>query len=117
MNKKVNFSPKTYIHNILYEKVELQRGNKRTSITQEAFYILEFSEYENILEKNYNVNQLKQICRYYKQKVSGNKSELINRVYNFLKFSYYITIIQKNIRSWQRRTYFKLNGLKNKKKV
>ena len=111
----MNFSPKTYIQNILYEKVELQRGKKRTSITQEAFCILEFSEYENILEKNYNVNQLKQICRYYKQKVSGNKSELIKRVYNFLKFSYYITIIQKNVRRWQRRTYFKLNGLKNKK--
>ena len=117
MNKKNNFSPKTYIQNVLYEKVESRpHSKKRKTITQEVFYILEYSEYENILTNNYNVNQLKQICRYYKEKISGNKRELINRVYNFLKFSYYATIIQKNIRGLQRRMYLNLNGFKNNKK-
>ena len=62
------------------------------------------------------MRQLKEMCRYYKQKVSGNKTELINRMYNFLKYSYYITTVQKNVKGWMRRNYFKLNNIKNRKK-
>jgi len=114
-NSKIRFSPKTYFRTVLYKKVETHRGKKRKTITQEDFSVLEFSEHERLLKVNYNVNQLKQMCRHHKQKVSGNKTELIYRMYNFLKFSYYATAIQKNVRGWQRRYYFKLNGLKNKK--
>jgi hypothetical protein len=110
------FSPKTYIQTVLYDKVEVKRGKKRKTVSQEDFSILEFSEYENLLCINYNVRQLKEMCRYYKQKVSGNKTELINRMYNFLKYSYYITTVQKNVRGWMRRNYFKLNNIKNRKK-
>ena len=108
------FSPKTYIQTVLYDKVEVKRGKKRKTVSQEEFSILEFSEFEKLLGTNYNVRQLKKMCRHYKQKVSGNKSELINRMYNFLKYSYYITMVQKCIRGWMRRNYFKLNNIKLK---
>jgi len=114
-NKKERFSPKTYFRTVLYDKVESHRGKKRKSMTQECFNILEFAEHDQLLKVNYNVNQLKQMCRHYKQKVSGNKTELIYRMYNFLKYSYFATTIQKNIRGWQRRKYFILNGIKNRK--
>ena len=113
--KNERFSPKTYIQTVLYDKVEPQRGKKRKTISQEEFCVLEFSEFNRILEINHNVAQLKKMCRYYKQKVSGNKPQLIHRMYNFLKYSYYITITQKNIRGWLRRKYFQLNGIKDKK--
>ena len=116
MNKKERFSPKTYIENVLYDKVELKRGRKRKTVSQEKFTILGFAEFENLLQINYNVAQLKQMCRHYKQKVSGNKPQLINRMYNFLKFSNYAAIAQKHIRGWLRRKYFKLNGIQYRTK-
>jgi len=114
-SSNTKFSPKTYIQTILYDKVEVKRGKKRKTVSQEEFNILEFSEFEKVLCINYNVRQLKKMCRHYKQKVSGNKSELINRMYNFLKYSHYITTAQKHIRGWMRRNYFKLNNIKNRK--
>ena len=115
--KNERFSPKTYIQTVLYDKVEPQRDKKRKTISQEEFCVLEFSEFNRILEINHNVAQLKKMCRYYKQKVSGNKPQLIHRMYNFLKYSYYITITQKNIRGWLRRKYFQLNGIKYRKEI
>ena len=109
------FSPKTYIQTVLYDKVEVKRGKRRKTVSQEEFTILEFSEFEKLLCINYNVRQLKQMCRHYKQKVSGNKTELINRMYNFLKYSHHITMVQKHARGWMRRNYFKINGIKNRK--
>ena len=110
------FSPKTYIHTILYDKVELKNRKKRKNISQDEFTVLEFSEFEQIATFNYNVLQLKTMCRYYKQKVSGNKPELINRMYNFLKYSQHASVIQKHIRGFLRRKYFQLNGIKNRNK-
>jgi len=115
MIKNERFSPKTYMQTVLYDKVEIKRGRKRKTVSQDEFNIIEFSDYDKILELNHNVRQLKKMCRYYKQKVSGNKPQLINRMYNFLKYSHYASITQKYIRGWMRRKYFQLNGMKNMK--
>ena len=80
MTKNERFSPKTYIQTVLYDKVEMKRPRKRKTVSQEEFTILEFADFGKILEVNYNVAQLKKMCRHYKQKVSGNKSQLINRI-------------------------------------
>lgn len=69
-------SPTSYFKNYLYENPELNKG-KRCKVSIDDFYILNFSEYDLILTKNYNVSQLKTICKYYKLKISGNKKELI----------------------------------------
>jgi len=113
--KNERFSPKTYIQTVLYDKVEIKHARNRKTVSQEKFTILEFADFEKILELNYNVAQLKKMCRHYKQKVSGNKPQLINRIYNFLKYSHYISIIQKHIRGCLRRKYFQLNGMKYRK--
>ena len=39
----------------------------------EEFEVLGYKNYDDIVNKNYNVSQLKSMCRFYKQKVSGNK--------------------------------------------
>jgi hypothetical protein len=115
MMKNERFSPKTYIQTVLYDKVEIKHARNRKTVSQEKFTIPEFVDFEKILELNYNVAQLKKMCRHYKQKVSGNKPQLINRMYNFLKYSHYISIIQKHIRGCLRRKYFQLNGMKYRK--
>jgi len=113
--KSKQFSPKTYINTVLYDKVEIKHARNRKTVSQENFTIPEFAQFEKILELNYNVAQLKKMCRHYKQKVSGNKPQLIKRMFNFLKYSYSCTIIQKHIRGYMRRKYFQLNGIKHRK--
>lgn len=104
-------SPKTYIENILYNKVEIKSMRKLKTVSPEDFIVLDFNDSEKLLQLNHNVVQLKKMCRHYKQKVSGNKSQLINRIYNFLKYSHKTSVIQKHVRGWLRRRYFKLNGI------
>ena len=97
-------SPTSYFKNYLYENPEIIKG-KRCKVTIDEFHILNFSEYDLIISKNYNVSQLKSICRYYKLKISGNKKELIKRAWNFLRFSKFANIIQKMWRGFIIREY------------
>lgn len=77
--------------------------NRNDKISELDFEILSFHQYENIVKYNYNVKQMRIIAKYYKLKVSGNKNELKHRLYNYLKQSFYVNIIQK----WTRRYFVK----------
>ena len=68
-------------------------------------------DYNTLLTNNYNVKQLKAICKHYKLKVSGNKDEKIHRIYNYLKFSLYSSKIQKVWRGYIIRKLFRLKGI------
>ena len=74
------------------------------------FEIPSYEEYDKLLIVNFNVSQLKSICRFYKQKVSGNKKELIFLLYNYLKFSNFTIKIQKMWRGYLRRYLNNLRG-------
>jgi hypothetical protein len=90
----MKLSPTSYFKNYLYENPCFIKS-KRCKVSINDFHILNFNEHDLVLTKNYNVSQLKSMCRYYKLKVSGNKKELITRVWNFLKFSKHACMIQK----------------------
>ena len=64
-------------------------------VSEVDFTIPEFHEYFKLKQCNYKVKFLKLICKHYKQKVSGNKNELVARVYTYLRLSHYIVPIQK----------------------
>ena len=104
MPRAEKLTPKSYIKNHIYEKINLKKG-KNKKISEENFKILNYNDYDVLLENNYNVSQLKKIARKYSQKVSGNKTELLNRIYNFLKFSYYSIKIQRIWRGKLERNY------------
>jgi hypothetical protein len=46
----------------------------------------------------------------YKWKTSGNKPQLLNRLYNYMKYSNYAIKIQKNVKGFLRRKYNYLKG-------
>jgi hypothetical protein len=66
--------------------------------------------YNEITKYNYNVNQLKTFAKSYKLKISGNKNELILRLFSYLYFSSYIIKIQKKFRGMIVRKYKALHG-------
>jgi len=102
-------SPKTFLKNNIFEK-NIPKPSKRRKVTVDEFSVPSYSEWNLLLEKNYNVSQLKSMARYYKLKVSGNKGELVARVYNYLKYSNYAILVQKHWRGKLRRNYNNLQG-------
>ena len=103
-------SPKKYIQEHFYKDVK-PTGRKKHKITASDFRILKLNEYNNILNNNYNVSQLKIICKHYKYKVSGNKGELIKRLYNNMRLSYYAVKIQSLFRAMIIKRLFKLKNM------
>lgn len=102
-------SPVTFLKTKLYEDIP-EVKYKRVKIKTEEFEIPSYEEYFNIAKFNYNVAQLKCICKYYKIKRSGNKRELLKRVYNYLHLSYYAGIIQRTFRRHMVTYYLEIHG-------
>lgn len=92
-------------------RLELNENKKKRKIIDEKdFFIPNYDEYYLIKNNNYRVSFLKEICKYYKQKVSGNKKELEDRIYYYLRESFFVNKIQKTIRGLFQRKYNKLLG-------
>lgn len=90
---------------------KLKNGkSKMQKITDDAFFIPDTSQYDLINIYNFNVKQLKDICKHYKQKQSGNKTEIKKRMYIFLKETHNVLKIQKNVINYLYRKYLKVKG-------
>jgi hypothetical protein len=108
----------------LCEKVATEANNKLyftinkqfEKINDKDLCIPKFCEANYVYKYNYNVNQLKTIAKTYKLKLSGNKPELISRIYSFLFLSNFAIKIQKVGRGYLHRKYMQLHGpaLKNR---
>ena len=83
---------------------------KPVKISEENISIPTIINYNEMPRYNYNVNQLKLIAKNYKLKISGNKNQLLTRIYSFLYFSSYIIKIQKIFRGIIARKYKLLHG-------
>jgi hypothetical protein len=79
-------------------------------ISADTISIPKYTEYLLVVNQNYNVQQLKSFAKYYKLKLSGNKPQLITRLYVFLKLSSNIIKIQKIFRGRLQRTYNNCHG-------
>ena len=107
-------SPKTFLKEKIYDTI-ISSKKKKIKMSSDEFSIPEMNEYNLLLKYNYTCQQLSQICKYYKQKVSGNKNEKIFRLYNYLKYSNHARKIQKVLRGYMVRKLFELKNLKNLK--
>ena len=86
------------------------KNNKRKKVTTDNFSIPLVSDYVAIIKNNYSVPQLKMICRHYKQKLSGNKDEVQNRILFYMLRSCDINIIQNAWRKHIIKKYHRLRG-------
>jgi hypothetical protein len=73
-------------------------------------YIPTVNDIFTLKNHNFTIIHLKYICKHYKLKISGIKSELIERIHNYLWTSYNSIIIQKYFRGHIIIYYFKLLG-------
>ena len=88
---------------------------KKNKITNENFKIPNYNDYNYFNDNIYNILFLKEICKFYKLKISGNKSIIKERIYNYLYESYYSIKIQKYIKKFLTLKYFKISNSFNKK--
>jgi len=75
-----------------------------------------FNNYDVLLKYNYNLKQLKQMAKEHKLKLSGNKTEILLRIYSYLYLSKIVVKVQKIIRGCLQRKYDNSHGpgFKNK---
>jgi len=83
---------------------------KPKKVSDDNMNIPTIKTYNELVNNNYNVTQLKFFAKHYKLKVTGNKPQLRNRLYNFLYFSSYIIKIQKVFRGYLVNKYKLLHG-------
>lgn len=86
------------------------RHKTKTKIENENMVIPSFQNYEQLMDYNYNVQQLKIIAKYYKLPIKGNKPELMKRIHNYLYFSNFVIKIQRMFRGNIQRKYNSLHG-------
>jgi len=96
----------------LYQTCEktMQPQKKLEKISNENFVLPSFNNHEMVLKYNYNAQQLKDIAKKHKLKVTGNKQQLINRIYVFLKLSSRVINIQKVWRGRMQRIFNEAHG-------
>ena len=82
----------------------------KPKVLSNNFVIPSYSEYNWISKYNYTLVQLKSIAKHHTQKLTGNKTDLIERLYNFLKYSEHATYIQSKYRGYLQRKYNSLHG-------
>ena len=100
-----------YMRNIISKCEKIMPIFKKSiKINSENIIIPTVENYADISKFNYNLSQLKMIAKNYKLKISGNKNELISRVYSYLYFSSYIVKIQSAFRGMLIRKYKSLHG-------
>ena len=80
-------------------------NDKLIKINEKNFSIPKTNDFEVLLKYNYNVAQLKKICKHYKIKSTGKKYDLINSIYNFLRIHKCINCIQRNYRAFTLKNY------------
>lgn len=74
--------------------------------------VLKPEDSDRLLETDYNAAALKTMAKHYRLKASGNKQELMNRVYRHLLLSKYAIQLQRVFRGHLVRRYVRLHGPK-----
>jgi hypothetical protein len=79
-------------------------------ISDDELKIPNMKTYKEMCNCNYSLTQLKIFAKYYKLRVTGNKKELLSRVFSFLHLSKFAVQIQKIVRGNIQRLYNLLHG-------
>lgn len=91
-------------------KSQIPIVKKPSKVIDEKIIIPTNKSYNELIYNNYNASQLKSFAKYYKLKISGNKEQLVSRIYSYLYFSFYIIKIQKIFRGFLVKKYKSVHG-------
>ena len=91
------------------ENIQKKEGGCTENDTKEEEFIIPTKE-TFLKDNKYSISQLKEICKHYKQKISGTKKELVERILNYFKKSDCIYVIQRVCRRFIYKKYKKLHG-------
>jgi hypothetical protein len=109
--KSVEYLMDEYMSNITSTcEKKMPPIDKTEKMEKDNIIIPTMSNYDVVVKYNYNINELKLIAKTYKLKVSGNKGQLVSRIYSYLYFSSFIIKIQKNFRRHLVKKYKRLHG-------
>lgn len=110
-NKSIESLIEEYLINIT-EKCEqkIPIVKKPQKVSDDNLSIPTIKTYNELIYNNYNVTQLKSFAKHYKLKLSGNKPQLLSRIYSYLYFSSYIIKIQRIFRGYLVKKYRLLHG-------
>lgn len=105
-SKNINEKLEDYM-NIIKNKCEkyISIQKKLEKMPNDDFIIPNENSYHLITKYSYNIKQLKAIAQNYKLKISGIRSELVNRIYIYLRLSNFIVKIQKIFRGFLLRRF------------
>lgn len=110
-NSKNVFINNDYLHFLHYKLSEkIQLVKKLDKINEDLFFIPKFNEYNILFKYNYSIKQLKQIAKEYRLNVTGNKQQLVSRIYSYLYLSNLAIRVQKRIRGCLQRKYINTHG-------
>ncbi len=110
-NKSTESLIEEYLNNITAKCEDtIPIVKKPQKVSDDKINIPTINTYNELIYNNYNVTQLKSFAKYYKLKISGNKQQLIRRIYSFLYFSSFIIKIQKVFRGHLVSKYKILHG-------
>ena len=96
------------VENLLNKELPIKKT--KIKISDDDFVIPKIYEYSNLININYNIQQLKKISKKYIIKTSGNKDEVRKRLYNYMYYSFFSTYIQKFVRKIIVKNYIALHG-------
>jgi len=97
--------------------INITKNAKKVNDVDEKQLIINQNNYNKLLENNYTLPQLKQLCKQYLLKVGGTKQELLSRLYLHFHLNKLLVKIQSQTRGYFVRKFFELHGpayLKNK---
>jgi len=110
-NKNHDTLIEEYLNNITGKcEEQMPIVKKTTKVSDDKLSIPTIKTYNELVFNNYNVTQLKSFAKNYKLKVTGNKQQLLSRIYSYLYFSSYIIKIQKVFRKTLVKKYKDLHG-------
>lgn len=105
-SKNTNEKLEEYM-NVIKNKCEkyISIQKKLDKVPNDDFIIPNEYNYNLITKYSYTIKQLKTIAQNFKLKISGIRSELVNRIYIYLRLSNFIIKIQKIFRGFLLRRY------------
>jgi hypothetical protein len=109
LTEEYNFNENIVVSNPTIVQKKVRKNINK--VENDDFFIPETKQYQIIMTLNYNVKQLKDICKYYKQKQSGNKNEIKKRLFNHLRNTHYILKLQCFFKNILFKRYIKLKGV------